>query len=371
MDCNKTILKLLLLLYFSKQKLMKKIFIFLVFFLLNLSAFSQDTIQFPETEQFERYFNQRAKNIIETIYTLALKNQIKAYKNDSFNSFYSPDYIPLRGACKFPNSDSIAYFKKEDIAGFNFIKSIKSTKRKETVQYNIEGIELLFRIIYGGQYGGRAQLITVKLSDVKELLSKSDYQFIIHLGRYASLDNQIKIRENPWASFQEVNFELHQFIDIDSAFMSKMAKMLYHGGAYYDIIRFMERDHPSNHPVMLKDIQTGKMINIEDIRLVYCDSMHVVCLAQNNIPEHDSIVCSYIDFKLVDSIYYDKKGQVSNFSMHIQKPILNQYGWIKGYTYPRFKIGIDIYQRVDAGSLMLWYYEDYYKWRKSQAASKN
>jgi hypothetical protein len=54
---------------------MKKKFFLLVFLGCFQGLFSQTAIQFPETEQFETYINQRTKKIIESIYTLALNNQ--------------------------------------------------------------------------------------------------------------------------------------------------------------------------------------------------------------------------------------------------------------------------------------------------------
>ncbi len=347
---------------------MKKNFFLLFFLSCFIDLFSQTAIQFPETEKFELYINQRTKNIIESIYTLALKNQIKAYQNDSFNSYFSPDYLRLRGSLTFPNSDSIAYFNKEDIAGFNFVKAIETSKQKEFIQYSIAGVEILFRLRFGNQYGGRARLMTAKLSEVKKHLPESDYQFLIQLGRYASLDNQIKILEEPWSPFQQVNFEKHQHIRIDSAFLSKMAKMLHIGGAYYDIIRFNER---YRHPVMLKDVQTGKMIDMEAIRTVYCDSMHLVVQKRNNIPEHDTVICSYFDFRYADSIVYNQKGKVDYLTIHVERAITNSYGWVVGYNNPCFRIDIDIYRREDAGKTMLWYYEDYLRWKNTQAIIKH
>ena len=341
---------------------MKKNFFLYAFCLCTQGIFSQTAIQFPETEKFELYINQRTKKIIESIYTLALNNQIKAYQNDSFNSNFSQHYLPLRGSSTFPNSDSIAYLKKEDLAGFNFIKAIEPSKHQETIQYSIVGVELLFSVYYNGYSHGRARLFTAKLSEVKKHLPESEYQFLIQLGRYASLDNQIKILEEPWSPFQQVNFEKHQHIRIDSAFMAKMAKMLHIGGAYYDIIRFNER---YRHPVMLKDVQTGKMIDMEAIRTVYCDSMHLVVPKHNNIPEHDTVICSYFDFRCADSIVYNPKGKVNYLTIHVERAITNSYGWVVGYNHPCFRIGTDIYRREDAGKTMLWYYEDYLKWKNS------
>ncbi len=347
---------------------MRKNFFLLVFLSCFIDLFSQTAIQFPETEKFELYINQRTKNIIESIYTLALNNQIKAYQNDSFNSYFSPHYLQLRGSSTFPNSDSIAYLKKEDLAGFYFVKAIEPSKRDETVQYSIVGVAPLFTISYGGYSYGRERLFMAKLSEVKKHLPESDYQFLIQLGRYASLDNQIKILDEPWSPFQQVNFEKHQYIRIDSAFMAKMAKMLHIGGAYYDIIRFNER---YRHPVMLKDVQTGKMIDMEDIRTVYCDSMHLVVPASNNIPEHDTVICSYFDFRYADSIVYDKNGKVDYLTIHVERAKTNAYGWVVGYNNPCFRIGTDIYRREDAGKTMLWYYEDYLKWKSNQQNVKH
>jgi hypothetical protein len=253
--------------------------------------------------------------------------------------------------------------KKEDIAGFNFVKAIEPSKRQETIQYSIIGIEILYSVYYYGNSHGRGRLMTANFSEVKKHLPESDYQFILQLGRYASLDNQIDIRESPWSPFQQVNFEKHQYIGIDSAFLSKMAKMLNVGGAYYDIKRFNER---YRHPVMLRDVQTGKMIDMEDIRTVYCDSMHLVVPAQNSIPEHDTVICSYFDFRGADSIAYDKKGKVIHLTIHVPRAITNSYGWVLGYKNPRFQIAADIYRREDAGKTILWYYEDYLKWKSNQ-----
>lgn len=368
MACNKTILKLLLLLYFSKQKLMKKIFILLVFFLLNLSAFSQDRILYPEKEAIEKYLYSRTQNIIESLYTMVLNGKIKAYVRDSLTRTYPDSILPHLGETFTPNSDTVQRFNKKDLKGLYFLRKISNLYYLESEQSKLTGIALLYQWGYGNTKGIIYPMMWLKLSELELAIPEYDYWFLIYMGRYAGLCNQVKEIDNFWSPMQQIHFENNQYLKMDSAFMSKMAYMIQSGRHYFDIWRVEERDH-NKEPIMITDVQTGKKIDIADIRFLYCDEITVRIRAQGNVPEHDSTLCDYSFPRYADSIFYKKSGDVSGFGTFVSRHRINEQGQYESYT-PRFIIPFGLYYRNQGGFSILWFLEDYNRWRKTQANFK-
>lgn len=335
---------------------MKKSLLIVLFIFFSVGLKSQQTIKYPDAEELEKYIKERTDLLLHSLYDRCLSGKIPAYLRDSCVHAIPIMDIKLRGSFLSEDKDAIVPFNKKDISGLWFLRTIKSNLDQTTQVLEISAVAILFHPIYNGHALPNQPLLWMKLSDIKSSLNADDFKFLVLLGNYAALNNQIKINDYDWSPNEQISISKNQYIAVDSMLMNKQARMILSGGSYFSIWQYEGRDLKTKSPMKLYDYQLKKYLYLYEIGPIYSDTILVL---YNNL---DSMIAYPCYPTYCDSLITDKNNKVLGLQCSLpNNDVHNDPKLAKPKT---FRIDREVYSKFEGGRITLWYLEDYLRWHR-------
>ncbi len=318
---------------------------------------SQQLVQYPKEDSLNVYIKERTNGIIRNLYDLSIGGKIPAYLRDSLNIKTPSEILKILGGYIDSNGITVP-FDRKNISGLWFLRTIQSSLFQSTQVLELSAIALLFKPTYNGFIGNDFPICWIKLSDIKNVVDSNDYKFLLLLGNYASLNNQVKFHDNNWSPNQQISVEGKQYIKIDSSFLLKMSKMIVSGRSYFSIWQYAGRDNKKEKPFPIFDYQLNKYIGLYETGHLYPDSVLVLYGNRDSMIEYARYP-TYCDSIIINSNY-----QIIGLNTFIRYYNSNKT------IYYRFRIDASAYRNFEGGRVTLWYLEDYLRWKKKYKNGK-
>lgn len=340
------------------------LFLLLAFRFANTQA--QVEKPMPTEAQWQSYFYAKEASIKKKLYQLVLDGKMKAYKNDSLLTGYSLEDIRKRGSTEkiinYKGKDSVIYepMKPTDLKEFWFCKQISTSPFNEVENNKFIAVVLTFQPTFGGFKARTNPLCWLLISDVKTVLSKEDYEWLLLVFYYVKNDNTILFRDSEWGdAFWEVNHVkmLNNISNADSVLYKKMSQSFVGSSFYCEAFWYDERNKTIAD---IYDFQQKKTISYDDFQLKYKEKLTVFLQTDLNDPEKgkDTVIYNPRVLNHISSLTIDKtNNKIKTFNFEITD--LDQGG-----KNLKFSMDADIIRKTETLPTLFWFFEDYYKWRE-------
>ena len=341
-----------------------KTILFLLLVICFTTAQAQVEKPIPSEAQWQAYFKAKESSLKKKLFQMVLEGKIKAYKNDSFVSTYSLEYLKRRGSketiVNLKDKDTIINvpFKPEALNEFWFCKEISSSPFEETENNRFVAVAITFQPSFGGFMTRNQPFCWITVNDLKMLLSKEEYQWLQLLFFYSKNDNTILFRSDDWDdNYWELN-HVKLFKNIthsDSLLFQKLSRSLNLSSFYFEAFWWEDKNATDAN---IYDEQQKKNISYFDFQLKYQEKLKVFLPTNENNPAigKDTIISSVKFLERVTSITFDKtSNRITTFNFEL-KEAMNSSKIIK------FTVDADLIRKRETLPTLFWFFEDYYQW---------
>jgi len=340
----------------------------LLFLLLALSfATTQAQVEktIPTEAEWQSYFKAKQAGIQKKLFKLVKEGKIKGYKNDSFASTYKIEDLKMRGSTErvitLNGKDTVVYdpMQADALQDFWFCKQISTSPFNEVENNKWMAIAMTFQPIFGGVKARPNPFCWLLVSDLKLVLSKEEYEWLLLVFYYAKNDNTLLFRDREWGdAYWELNHvkNLNNFYMADTTVYQKMGQSFTSNSFYFEDYWF----YSSNKSIAeVFDFQQNKMISYYDFEVKYKEKLTVFMQTDINNPEigKDTIIYNPRVLSQIKSITIDK------VSKKLKAFVFEITDWEQGGKILRFSVDADLIRKQETLPTLFWFFEDYYQWR--------
>ena len=339
----------------------------MVIVLLNMAAGlnAQQNHPLPDQMELQNYLVERCQKIQDNLFEKAQNGEFTLYKTDSLKSTYNLKEFKMRWAKSYLNIDTMVPLGKEDMMSLRFLKSYSNSifSEKESSQWT--GIAITFQPVLANMPLPEQPLVWLKTEELKKQLPDSDYQFLVLLFQYSSNSNCYKwYWEYDNFPFMQLNIEKTMHIQADTALFKRVSGMIASSHFYIEHIGlFLSVNNPDKYMVM--DEQGKRRIPIHDIGLTYKEIIPIFISTDENDPTkgYDSTYTLQKKIEKINTVTFEEKsGKITQYNCEIPGNAIGQMA--------KFSIYPDFFKGFEASELMVWYIEDYLRWKLAQKTSK-
>ncbi|MDI1234950.1 MAG: hypothetical protein PSX81_11750 [bacterium] len=318
----------------------------------------------PTEAEWQSYFYAKQSSIQTKLYQLVLDGKVKAYKNDSLITPYRLEDIKKRGSIEkiitYKGKDSVIYeaMKPSDMKEFWFCKQISTSPFNEVESNKLVAIVLTFQPTFGGFKARTNPLCWLLVSDLKTVLSKEDYEWLLLVFYYVKNDNKLLFRDSEWGdAYWEANHVklLNNISNADSVLYQKMGQSFGISSFYFESYWYDERHVTIAN---IYDFQQKKTITYNDFQTKYQEQLSV--FMQTDVNDltigKDTIIYNPRVLEKISNLIVDKAShKIKTFNFEI-KDSENANKILK------FSMDAEFIRKTGMLPTLFWFFEDYYKW---------
>ncbi len=320
----------------------------------------------PTEAQWQSYFYAKEASIKKKLYQLVLEGKVMAYKNDSLLTTYSLEDIRKRGSTEkifnIKGKDTAIYepMKPTDLKEFWFCKQMSTSPFNEVENNKFIAVVLTFQPTFGGFKANINPLCWLLVSEVKTVLSKEDYEWLLLVFYYVKNDNTLLYRNSDRGdAYWEVNHVkmLNNISNADSTLYKKMGQSFANSSFYCDAFWYDERNKTIAD---IYDFQQKKTISHYDFEVKYKEKLTVFVPTDifDATKGKDTVIYNPRVLNHITSLTIDKAtNKIKTFNFEITD--LDQGGRIL-----KFSMDADIFRKSETLPTLFWFFEDYYQWSK-------
>lgn len=344
------------------MKLKTILFILLVVCFTTIQA--QVEKPMPTEAQWQAYFKAKQTSIQKKLFKSIQEGKIKGYKNDSFVTTYLLEDLKMRGSTErvvnINGKDTVVYdpMQADALQDFWFCKQISTSPFNEVESNKWMGIAMTFQPIFGGVKARPNPFCWLLVSDLKLVLNKEEYEWLMLVYYYAKNDNTLLFRSSEWGdAYWELNHvkNLNNFYMADSVLCQKMGQSFASNSFYIEDYWFYSY---AKSIAEVFDFQQNKMISYYDFEVKYKEKLTVFMQTDINNPEigKDTIIYNPRVLSQIKSITIDK------VSKKLKAFVFEITDWEQGGKILRFSLDADIIRKQETLPTLFWFFEDYYQW---------
>lgn len=370
---------------------MKTALIFISLYLVFSAELSaQQKISVPTANEFSDYLHDRQKQIEQKIYNLALQRKIKAYKTDSFKSVYDSATFALRGTRDLLNSPDnkgvntiivdgnvkLLAFNPLETKGLIFLKKVLSKPGETEDRSRLAGVAVLYQPEIAGFLLRRQPMFWTDIEELRKVLTADELKFLNLIYYYCQNNNSgfdiLGYTEDyTYDYFLDLNNRQSVYITPDTALYKKLISMLTKSEFYIDLLLYPEVSYYYNEPggsgnartaekPIIYDEQQKKYIRLSEFQDRYKQKITVFISTDMDDPTkgRDSTFTEWRRFENIHAISFDNAGkQLLKYHFIFKKD---------GNDKQDLMFYIDVKQNaaIDAVKPIIWFYEDYIRWKK-------
>lgn len=330
-----------------------------------VDSYGQVEKQIPTEAEWQSYFYAKQNSIQKKLYLLVREGKLKGYKNDSLKSTYSLEDVRMRGSTERlvnkNGKDTVVYdaMQADALMDFWFCKQITSSPFNEVETNKFTAVVLTFQPVFGGFKARVNPYCWLLLSDLKLVLDKADYDWLLLVFYYSKNDNKLLFRSSEWGdAYWELNHVkgLNNITNADSILFQKMGQSFASNSFYIDDYWY----HSETNAPYIYDHQQKKKISHTDFEITYKEKLTVFIQTDINNPEIgiDSVIYNPRVLNHVTSLTIDKASkQIKAFNFEIRETD-------KDNKILKFSMDADIIRKSETLTTLFWFFEDYYRWRQ-------
>lgn len=320
----------------------------------------------PTQVQWQAYFKANQSSIQKKLFKLIQEGKIKGYKNDSFVTTYKLEDLKMRGSSQrlmtLNGRDSVVYdpMQADALQDFWFCKQISSSPFDEVESNQLIAVAMTFQPIFGGFKARPNPYCWLLMSDLKVVLSKAEYEWLLLVYYYVKNDNTLMFRDSEWGdAFWEVNHVklLNNFSRADSVLFQKISESFAANSFYFEDYWYYEGYKGG---ASVYDHQQKKIISYADFQTTYKEKVTVFIQTDENNPAigKDTVIYNPPVLFPIVSLVFDKatnKIKTFNFEKKDEE---------KGGKILKFSVDADLVRQRETLPTLFWFFEDYYQWSK-------